>query len=71
MLSGEGLASKVRSPGQSRSFWPVGVGECEDRASLQVQGVSAEGFASKVRSPGQSRSFWPVGVGEYEDRVSL
>ena len=32
--SSEGLASKVRSTGQSRSFWPVIVGEYEDRASL-------------------------------------
>ena len=68
--SGEGLASKVRSAGQSRSFWPVIVGEYEDRASLQKQGVSNKGFARKVISPKQSRSFWPVVVGAYIYQVS-
>ena len=41
-VSGNGPASKVRSPGQSRGFWPDGVGGFEDRASLQVQLMSRE-----------------------------
>ena len=41
------------------------MGECENGASLQVQGVSGEGPASKGMSPLQSRSFWPVVVGAY------
>ena len=56
--------------GQSRSFWPVAMEECEKRASRQVQGVSGEGRASKAMSPLQSRSFWPVAMGECEKRAS-
>ena len=40
--SGAGSASKMRSAGQSRCFWLVAMGESEDRASLQKQGVSGE-----------------------------
>ena len=61
-MSGEGVARKVMSPKQSRSFWPVAMGACGDRASLQVRRVSGKRLASKVRSPGQSRSFWPIAV---------
>ena len=70
-VSGAGPASKVRSPGQTRSFWPVAMGEYKNRASRQVQGVSGDSPASNMRSPLQSRSFWPVAMGEYESRASL
>ena len=59
-----GPVSKVRSSGQTRSFWPVGMGECENRISLFL------GPVSKVRSLGQTRSFWPIAIGEYKKWAS-
>ena len=47
------------------------MGVYDDRASLQVQGVSSKGFASKVRSAIPLGCFWPVAMGAYDDRVSL
>ena len=33
---GKGPVTKVRSSGQTRSFWPVAMGECEKRVSLYL-----------------------------------
>ena len=70
-VSGEGPALKAMSPLQSRSFWPIAIGEYKSRASRQVQGVSVKGRASKAISALQSRSFWPIVIGEYKSRASL